>query len=43
MAEYALPKAYDFKETEKRIYQMWESVGPPPVNFTFQLPVISNG
>ena len=27
MAEYALPKAYDFKETEKRIYQMWESGG----------------
>ena len=27
MAEYTLPKAYDFKETEKRIYQMWESGG----------------
>ena len=27
MSEYALPKAYDFKETEKRIYSMWESGG----------------
>ena len=27
MAEYALPKAYDFKETEKRIYAMWENGG----------------
>jgi len=27
MAEYTLPKAYDFKDTEKRIYEMWESGG----------------
>lgn len=27
MAEYNLPKAYDFKETENRIYEMWESGG----------------
>src|SRR5450759_5292765 len=27
MAEYTLPKAYDFKETEKRIYAMWEQGG----------------
>ena len=27
MSEYTLPKAYDFKDTEKRIYQMWESGG----------------
>jgi valyl-tRNA synthetase len=27
MAEYTLPKAYDFKDTEKRIYEMWENGG----------------
>jgi len=27
MSTYELPKAYDFKETEKRIYEMWESSG----------------
>ena len=27
MPEYTLPKAYDFKDTEKRIYAMWESGG----------------
>jgi len=27
MTEYTLPKAYDFKDTEKRIYQMWETGG----------------
>ena len=27
MPEYALPKAYDFKDTEKRIYEMWEKGG----------------
>jgi valyl-tRNA synthetase len=27
MSTYELPKAYDFKETEQRIYAMWESSG----------------
>ncbi len=27
MSTYELPKAYDFKETEKRVYEMWESGG----------------
>ncbi|HEY3310865.1 MAG TPA: valine--tRNA ligase [Anaerolineales bacterium] len=27
MSEYSLPKAYDFKDTEKRIYEMWENGG----------------
>ena len=27
MTTYELPKAYDFKETEKRIYDMWEKGG----------------
>ncbi|MBN2147275.1 MAG: valine--tRNA ligase [Anaerolineales bacterium] len=27
MAEYMLPKAYDFNSTEQRIYQMWETGG----------------
>ncbi len=27
MSTYELPKAYDFKDTEKRIYQMWEEGG----------------
>ena len=27
MSEYTLPKAYDFKDTEKRIYAQWESGG----------------
>ena len=27
MPEYTLPKAYDFKDTEKRIYEMWEQGG----------------
>ncbi len=25
MTEYQLPKAYDFKSTEPRIYKMWEA------------------
>jgi len=25
MTEHELPKAYDFKSTEPRIYKMWES------------------
>lgn len=27
MSTYELPKAYDFKDTEKRIYEMWEKGG----------------
>ena len=27
MTEYQLPKAYDFKTTEPRIYEMWEKGG----------------
>ena len=27
MTEYQLPKAYDFKSTEPRIYEMWEKGG----------------
>ncbi len=27
MTEYQLPKAYDFKSTEPRIYEMWEQGG----------------
>jgi len=27
MSEYTLPKAYDFKDTEQRIYQTWEKGG----------------
>jgi valyl-tRNA synthetase len=27
MAEYSLPKAYDFQSTEPRIYEMWEKGG----------------
>jgi len=27
MPEYTLPKAYDFKDTEQRIYSMWETSG----------------
>jgi valyl-tRNA synthetase len=27
MSEYTLPKAYDFKDTEQRIYAMWETSG----------------
>ena len=27
MTEYQLPKAYDFKTTEPRIYAMWEKGG----------------
>ncbi len=27
MTEYQLPKAYDFKSTEPRIYEMWEKNG----------------
>jgi len=27
MSTYELPKAYDFKETEHRIYEMWENGG----------------
>src|SRR5210317_478245 len=27
MAKYELPKAYDFKETEPRVYDMWQSGG----------------
>ncbi len=27
MSTYELPKTYDFKDTEKRIYQMWEDGG----------------
>lgn len=27
MSNYELPKTYDFKSTEKRIYEMWESGG----------------
>ncbi len=27
MNEYELPKAYDFHDTEKRIYEMWEKGG----------------
>ena len=27
MTEHSLPKTYDFKNTEERIYQMWESQG----------------
>ncbi len=27
MSEYTLPKAYDFKDTEERIYQAWEKGG----------------
>ena len=27
MSEYTLPKTYDFKETEQRIYQIWEKGG----------------
>src|SRR5512137_2605132 len=27
MAEYNIPKAYDFKATESRIYEMWEKGG----------------
>ena len=27
MAQHDLPKAYDFKATEPRIYQMWETGG----------------
>ena len=34
MTEYQLPKAYDFKATEQRIYEMWEQSGyfkPPTI------------
>ena len=27
MSKYKLPKAYDFKDTESRIYAMWEAGG----------------
>ena len=27
MTEYQLPKAYDFKSTEPRVYEMWEKGG----------------
>ena len=27
MAKHALPKIYDFKSTEERIYKMWEDNG----------------
>lgn len=27
MSEYSLPKTYDFKETEQKIYEMWENGG----------------
>ena len=27
MSKYELPKAYDFKATESRIYEMWEKGG----------------
>ena len=27
MTEYQLPKAYDFKSTEPRVYAMWEKGG----------------
>ena len=27
MSTYELPKAYDFKSTEARIYEMWEAGG----------------
>src|SRR5258707_12098239 len=27
MSEYTLPKAYDFKDTEERVYQIWEKGG----------------
>jgi valyl-tRNA synthetase len=45
MPEYRLPKAYDFKSTERRIYEMWEknayfrpSNDPNEPNFNPQFP-----
>ena len=26
MSNYELPKAYDFKDTEPRVYAMWEAL-----------------
>ena len=31
MTKHELPKAYDFKSTEPRIYEMWEKGELPPI------------